>query len=81
MTEITKESIEQEMRKMCAEAGFEPTDNLPKIANAKFRMFKDEWKRCPCDGKNASRFCISEQCRKDVAETGQCHCHCYQKKK
>ena len=66
---------------LCEEAGYEPTKFIDKIANAKAKMFKDsDWHRCPCDGQNPNRFCISEQCRKDVEETGHCHCNCYQKK-
>lgn len=80
MKELTM-NILDEMIKKCNEAGYCTTKNVQKIAKAKNMMFGDkEWQRCPCDGENASRFCISEQCRKDIEEKGICHCNCYQKK-
>ena len=55
--------------------------NVQKIANAKKMMFgEEEWHRCPCDGQNADRYCISELCRSDIERDGECHCHCYCKK-
>ena len=43
-------------------------------------MFGDaEWQRCPCDGTNEKRYCISELCRSDIERDGICHCRCYQK--
>lgn len=41
---------------------------------------EEEWQRCPCDGNNPARFCISETCRADIECDGECHCHCYRKK-
>ena len=77
---MSKEILEK-MQKICAENGYEPTEFMEKIANAKLRLFGDEeWMRCPCDGKNPARSCISEQCHKDIAEKGRCHCNCYAKK-
>ena len=50
------------------------------IARAKNMMFGDtEWTRCPCDGKNDNRYCISELCRSDIERDGICHCRCYRK--
>ena len=78
---MEKEEILKEMMILCEEAGYEPTKFIDKIANAKAKMFKDsDWHRCPCDGQNPNRFCISEQCHKDVEEMGHCHYNCYQKK-
>ena len=75
-------TILDEMLKQCSEAGYVPTKNIEKIAKAKNMMFgESEWKRCPCDSSNQARFCISEQCRKDIEEKGVCHCNCYQKAK
>ena len=69
------------MREQCAREGFAETKNIEKIARAKNMMFGEaEWTRCPCDGKNAERYCISELCKKDINEKGVCHCNCYCKK-
>ena len=35
--------------------------------------------RCPCDGQNEKRYCISELCRNDIERDGICHCRCYRK--
>ena len=73
-------SILDNMIQRCAEAGYTPTKNIEKIANAKKMMFgEQEWQRCPCDGKNRARYCISELCRKVFEEKGVCHCNCYTK--
>ena len=62
-------SILDNMIQRCAEAGYTPTKNIEKIANAKKMMFgEQEWQRCPCDGNNPARYCISAQCRKDIEE-------------
>ena len=73
-------TILEKMIQKCEEAGYVPTKNIEKIAKAKTMMFgENEWLRCPCDGQNAARYCISEQCHRDIAEKGVCHCNCYQK--
>ena len=55
-------------------------EDIEKIAKAKNMMFGDnEWQRCPCDGNNEKRYCISELCRSDIERDGICHCRCYQK--
>ena len=73
-------TILEKMKKQCAEAGYYETKNIEKIAKAKQMMFgKDEWQRCPCDGNNPERYCISSLCKKDIAEKGICHCNCYKK--
>ena len=77
----TPEEILHKMREICAEKGFAETENAPKIARAKVMMFgEQEWYRCPCDGNNAERYCISELCARDIARDGECHCHCYKPK-
>ena len=74
-------SILEKMLENCSNEGYEPTKNIEKIARAKTMMFGDEeWKRCPCDGTNEKRYCISELCKSDIERDGECHCHCYQKK-
>ena len=68
------------MLENCKNNGFQPTENIEKIARAKNMMFGDgEWQRCPCDGQNDNRFCISELCRSDIERDGICHCRCYKK--
>lgn len=71
-------TILENMIKHCAEAGYATTENAEKIAKAKNMMFGEkDWKRCPCDGHNENRYCISETCRKDIERDGICHCRCY----
>lgn len=73
-------NILEKMINNCKQAGFEATENLEKIARAKNMMFGDkEWYRCPCDGQNSNRYCISELCRNDIERDGICHCRCYKK--
>ncbi|MBE6451944.1 MAG: hypothetical protein E7012_00445 [Alphaproteobacteria bacterium] len=74
-------SILEKMLENCEKAGYATTKNVQKIANAKQMMFgESEWHRCPCDGNNPARYCISETCRQDIERDGECHCHCYCKK-
>lgn len=76
------EYIEKQMKEHCEKEGFYASKNLPKIAKAKSMMFgKENWRQCPCDGKNPDRFCGSPLCRSDVEEKGVCHCNCYFKNK
>lgn len=60
--------------------GFELSQNVQKIANAKSRMFDDEWERCPCDGHNQERFCCSQLCQSDIRTKGLCHCGLFKRK-
>ncbi len=74
-------TILEKMLENCAKAGYTTTKNVEKIAKAKTMMFGDaEWQRCPCDGQNPERYCISELCRSDIERDGVCHCNCYTKK-
>lgn len=76
------ETILDKMMQKCNEEGFFPTKNIEKIARAKKMMFGDEeWYRCPCDGSNPKRSCISELCKEDIEKKGVCHCNCYSKNK
>ena len=71
-------TILEKMLKNCAEHGYISTDNIEKIAKAKNMMFgESDWRRCPCDGHNENRFCISETCRQDIERDGVCHCRFY----
>ncbi len=73
-------TILEMMLENCKNAGYYPTPNIEKIAKAKNMMFGEgEWRRCPCDGQNEARYCISDLCRSDIERDGICHCHCYQK--
>lgn len=73
-------SILEKMLEVCQEKGFQTTENVEKIARAKNMMFGDaEWQRCPCDGNNDLRYCISELCTSDIQRDGICHCRCYKK--
>lgn len=75
-------TILEKMMEKCNEYNLAPTKNIEKIARAKQMMFgEQEWFRCPCDGKNDKRFCISELCLSDVQKDGVCHCNCYSTKK
>lgn len=74
------EIIEANIRNCAEEHGLGLTDNVTKIARAKNMMFGvDEWYRCCCDHKNGDRYCMSEQCQKDVEEKGVCFCNLYKK--
>lgn len=74
MHEITKDEILSKLNKLADVNGFSLSENSEKIANAKLRMFGDEWWRCPCDGLNKERFCCSQLCQSDARTQGQCHC-------
>jgi len=75
-------SILEKMQETCTKNNLYPTANIEKIARAKMMMFgENEWSRCPCDGNNPSRFCLSEMCKADIASKGVCHCNCYTNKK
>ena len=72
------EKIKETLKKLAKENDFELTENVDKIIAAKLRFFgKDEWRKCPCDRNNQGRFCCSNQCQKDVRETGTCHCNLF----
>lgn len=74
-------SILEKMLNNCNAYGYAVTENAEKIAKAKNMMFGEaEWSRCPCDGNNSERYCLSELCRTDIERDGICHCRCYKKK-
>lgn len=78
MNNKDKEKILAEMQKIAENSNLIDTGNMQKIANAKAMMFGlEEWTRCPCDGNNPNRYCISPLCLKDIKEKGRCHCSCY----
>ena len=54
-------TILEKMLGNCESYGLKPTENIEKVAKAKSRMFGEEaWRRCPCDGENEKRYCVSE---------------------
>jgi|GEM_PF-368429 len=74
--------ILEKMMEACEKEGVHPSENIEKIARAKNMMFGTaEWYRCPCDGLNQERFCISELCKSDIKQHGVCHCRCYKRDK
>ena len=59
--------------------GYEVTDNVIKIADAKLRFFGcQKWALCPCD-LDSDRACISKHCKEDIAKDGVCHCNLYRR--
>lgn len=71
--------IEEEMRKRAEERGVECTEYLPKIAKAREKM-KIGIDVCPCKANDKTKFCISENCLKEIMEKGTCHCNAYRRK-
>ena len=71
-------SLRDTLLKVGALNDVEPTENFDKIVRAKetMKLGLD----CPCDRDNGARYCISDQCFKDIQEFGECHCHCWRKK-
>lgn len=74
------EYIVGKIKELAGLHGFELSQNVQKIANAKSRMFDDEWERCPCDGHNQERFCCSQLCQSDIRAKGLCHCGLFKRK-
>lgn len=60
--------------------GFELSQNVQKIANAKSRMFDEDWQRCCCDSGNNERFCCSQLCQSEIRSNGICHCSLFKRK-
>lgn len=82
MAEDHSKEILELIKKKAAEKGFDLSPNAEKIARAKNMLFGlKDWQRCPCDAKNAERFCISDRCTAETKKDGHCHCNCYLPKK
>lgn len=76
---MTKEEMIEAMLKLAEKYNVKPTENLPKIANARIRMGLPITV-CPCCAtgpEKDKRGCISELCLKEIHEDGICHCHCF----
>ena len=70
-------AVLDKIKQAAEDNGYGLTEFAPKIAAAKERFFgEDEWYRCPCDPQS-DRACISERCKKEIAQDGHCHCNCY----
>lgn len=75
----SRQEIISKIRATAARNGYEVTDNIDKIANAKLRFFGcQQWAKCPCD-PHSDRACISKHCKEDIAKDGVCHCNLYRK--
>lgn len=76
-----QERIKTTIKELAEINGFELSDNVDKIINAKLRFFGEEnWSACPCCRDDSTRFCCSIQCQKDVKENGTCHCSLFKRK-
>ena len=76
---VSRQEIIAKIRTTAAANGYEVTDNIDKIANAKLQFFGcKKWARCPCD-PDSDRACISPHCKEDIAKDGVCHCNLYRK--
>lgn len=79
LTDMSKEQIKEELKKIAKDNNYTLTDNIDKIIKAKLRFFGEEnWRNCPCvrDGKHA---CLSETCREQIESKGVCHCNLFKK--
>lgn len=78
---MSNNEIKDKMQELANINGFELSDNVDKIINAKLRFFgEDEWQKCPCDRDNKERFCCSQLCQTDIRTNGECHCRLFIKK-
>lgn len=76
---MTKEEMIEAMLKLAEKYDVKPTENLPKIANARVRMGLPITV-CPCAAKDTDRGCLSPKCLKEIKTEGRCHCTAYTKK-
>lgn len=72
---MTREEIIQKIKEFAKENGYETTEYLERIAEAKRRMDKG-WNNCPCV-RDGLHYCGSEACKKEIEEKGICDCHLY----
>lgn len=70
--------IEEQMRELAKLHNVEPTENLPKIAKAR-KIMKIGIEICPCKANDKTKFCISENCLKEIMEKGTCCCKAYRR--
>ena len=70
--------IEEQMRELAKLHNVEPTENLPKIAKAR-KIMNIGLDVCPCKASDRTKFCISENCLKEIMEKGTCCCRAYRR--
>ena len=71
--------IEECIKTLAENNGYDLTDNLHAIAKAKYRFFGNDWKKCPCV-KDDNHSCISQACRDEIEKNGVCGCNLYKRK-
>lgn len=73
---MNADDILLEMKKLAQDNGVELTDNAVNIARFRARA-NIPLSVCPCCRGDKTRFCISEQCKKDIEMFNECHCRAY----
>lgn len=72
-----QEEIKATMKELAEINGFELSDNVDKIINAKLRFFGlEEWQKCCCV-RDDEHFCISTSCRNEIKQNGRCDCNLF----
>lgn len=71
-------TIEDQMRILAEQFHVKPTQNLPKIANAR-KIMNIDINICPCARDDEDRGCISAKCLREIREKGVCHCNAYER--
>ena len=73
---MNADDILLEMKLIAEEQGYELTENAEKIAGFRARA-NIPLSVCPCCRGDKTRYCISEQCKKDIEMFSTCHCRAY----
>ena len=75
---MNQDDIYLELQRLAKENNVELTDNAVNIARFRARA-GIPLSQCPCARGDTSRFCISEQCLKDIETFDECGCRCFRK--
>lgn len=75
---MNQDDIYLELQRLAKENNVELTENAVNIARFRARV-GIPLSQCPCARGDASRFCISEQCLKDIETFNECHCRVFRK--
>lgn len=75
---MNADDIYLELQRLAKENNVELTDNAVNIARFRARA-GIPLSQCPCARGDTSRFCISEQCLKDIETFNECHCRVFEK--
>lgn len=75
---MNQDDIYLELQRLAKENNVELTDNAVNIARFRARA-NIPFSVCPCCRGDTSRYCISEQCLKDIEKFNECGCRCYRK--